>query len=517
MKVKISAEQKKKIAALIVLLLGNLLLFLLIWLLNKYDNIYIDQILFQIKSPAVGANKNLLGSAYIRVGFFGIVLTAFEVFLYRLLSGNIKKFKKYKVYTKYCLSKATSFFAKTAFPVAIATVVLAVSLFVLKLKIVPYISTVSTESDFIKENYVEPTDDIITFPDEKKNLIYIFLESMEATYTSEAYGGAQEENYIPELTDLANENVSFSNTDKLGGALNFTGTTWTAAAMVAQTSGINIKVPLTSDNYGGENAFLPGITSLGEVLERNGYEQTLLIGSDAAFAARDSYFSSHGNYNIVDIKRLKEEGRLDKDYEVFWGFEDNKLFEYAKEEIQKLNDSGKPFNFTMLTVDTHFPDGYFCEKCPVKYDEQYANVLSCSSAMVYEFVEWIKQQPFYENTTIVISGDHLTMDPNFLKSIDENYTRTVYNCIINSSVNPIKEKNRQFGTFDMFPTTLSAMGVRIEGSRLGLGTDLFSAKKTLTEEYGFEVLDEELQKKSTFYNQTFLGMTEKSGSVNSDD
>lgn len=509
MKQKMPKDKKRRITALIVLLLGNVLLFLLIWLLNKYDNIYLDQILFQIKSPAVGANRDLLGSAYVRVGGLAIVLTAIEVFLYMLLSGRLKNFEKYEKYQKYALNKTAQFFKKTAMPFALATVIVAVSLFIVKLKIVPYIDTISTESDFIKEHYVSPTREVLTFPEEKKNLIYIFLESMETTYTSSADGGAQIENYIPELTKLAYDNVSFSNTDRLGGALNFTGTTWTAAAMVAQTSGINIKVPLTAENYGGENSFLPGITSLGEVLQSEGYVQTLLIGSDAAFAARDSYFSDNGNYNIVDINRLKDEGRLEEDYQVWWGYEDNKLFDFAKEELAKLYESGKPFNFTMLTADTHFPDGYFCEECPVKYEKQYANVLSCSSLHVYEFIEWLKTQPYYEDTTIVLSGDHLTMDPQFLKDIDENYTRTTYNCIINSSVNPIKEKQRQFATFDMFPTTLSAMGVRIEGDRLGLGTDLFSASETLTEKYGYTQLDNELQKKSVFYNENFAGMTSK--------
>ena len=150
---------------------------------------------------------------------------------------------------------------------------------------------------------------------------------------------------------------------------------------------------------------------------------------------------------------------------------------------------------------------YVCPDCGTAQDSQYGNVLSCSSAKINELLEWIKAQPFYENTTIVLSGDHLTMDPDFMKELDEEYVRTVYNCIINAPVKPVKEKNRQFATFDMMPTTLAALGVQIEGDRLALGTNLFSDKLTLTEEYGFEMLDKELQKKSEFYNKEFLGMT----------
>lgn len=41
----------------------------------------------------------------------------------------------------------------------------------------------------------------------------------------------------------------------------------------------------------------------------------------------------------------------------------------------------------MLTVDTHFTDGYVCELCQNQYDEQYSNVIACSSRQVSEF--WI--------------------------------------------------------------------------------------------------------------------------------
>jgi len=55
----------------------------------------------------------------------------------------------------------------------------------------------------------------------------------------------------------------------------------------------------------------------------------------------------------------------------------------------------------------------------------------------------------------------------------------------------------------MFPTTLAALGVTIEGDRLGIGTNLFSDTKTLTEIYGYDKLEEELNKNSDFYIDTF--------------
>lgn len=498
---------KRLVTSIVLLVLGNVLFFFTIWLLRKYDRIYLDQVIFQLKAPVVGTNLDLAGSVVMLVGVLPVLISGAEIFLYILLGGYMKKLKeKSQRYIKYCASKTCEFFKKTAFPVALSTLLVACTLFIAKLEVVDYISVSSTESDFIKQNYADSKNVNLTFPKTKRNLIYIFLESMESTYADPSAGGNVTHNFIPELYDLAQDNINFSHNKKVGGALSYAGTTWTAAAMVAQTSGMLIKVPLASQPYGGENSFLPGVNTIGEILKENGYNQTVLLGSDADFGGRKTYFSEHGNYKIVDINSLKAEGRLPNDYREWWGFEDKKLFEFAKEEVIALAEKGEPFNFTMLTADTHFPDGYVCSDCEEKYDNQYANVLSCSSKKVYEFVNWLKTQPFYENTTVVISGDHLTMDPEFLKEADENYTRTVYNCFINSAVTPKQAKNRLFGTFDLFPTTLAAMGVKIEGEKLGMGVNLFSDMPTLTEQYGFEVLEGELQKKSLFYNEQILEM-----------
>ncbi|MEE1114770.1 MAG: hypothetical protein UHN88_06805, partial [Eubacterium sp.] len=158
------------------------------------------------------------------------------------------------------------------------------------------------------------------------------------------------------------------------------------------------------------------------------------------------------------------------------------------------------FNFTMLTVDTHFEDGYVCDICPDTFgDNQYANVMACSSKQIYDLIEWIKQQDFYDNTTIVISGDHPTMDSDFCNDVPEDYQRRVYTAYINPAAeiaDPTRE--RQFSTFDQFPTTLAAMGVQINGDRLGLGTNLFSDVDTLTEKYGYEKNYDELSAKSLY-------------------
>ncbi len=493
-----------RIAAIVLLFLGNLFLFLTIWLRDSYDEVSLENMLFQLKTSSEGVHAVLTSSWIVRVGLFTVVLTVLIVFLYRLLFGKYSHLIKNAAWhSSFRKTVAYRFFRDRIVLPALCVFFAFLLIFVGQFKVIARVGAIVTESSFIEEHYVDPAATNLTFPETKRNLIYILLESMESTFGDETVSM----NAIPELTALACENVNFSGTSALGGAMTYTGTTWTAAAMVAQTAGVPVKVALGADSYGAEDAeFLPGVVTLGEVLEKEGYKQVILMGSVAEFHGREPYFRGHGGYEILDTETLKAAGRLPEDYRVWWGFEDEKLFRYAKEELTRLGETGEPFNFTMLTADTHFPDGYHCAVCEDTYEEPYANVLTCSSRQVGALVDWIKEQPFYENTTIIISGDHLTMDPDFVKDLTDDYVRTVYNCIINAPVQPVQEKERQFATIDLFPTTLAALGVQIEGERLGLGVNLFSAEKTLTEQYGFDVVDAELQKHSDFYNVNFLGM-----------
>ena len=57
---------------------------------------------------------------------------------------------------------------------------------------------------------------------------------------------------------------------------------------------------------------------------------------------------------------------------------------------------------------------------------------------------------------------------------------------------------------DLYPTTLGALGAKIEGNRLALGTNLFSDEKTLIEKYGLTYVNDELSKNSRFYDNNIL-------------
>lgn len=92
-----------------------------------------------------------------------------------------------------------------------------------ELRVSEYVSVIkkysapAVDSDFYLSEYVIPKYENIIFPEKKKNLIIILMESMESSFADKENGGLMNENLIPYLTKIASENVNFSSSQKLGG------------------------------------------------------------------------------------------------------------------------------------------------------------------------------------------------------------------------------------------------------------------------------------------------------------
>ena len=241
--------------------------------------------------------------------------------------------------------------------------------------------------EFIESYYVDPANVNITFPEQKRNLLMIYLESTEVTFSSKQYGGAFDVDVIPEMTSIALNNETFSGSNTtLNGAYALSGSTWTIGSMFSSSSGLPMKVNLKDYNsMDKQTQFFSTTKTLGDILVDNGYHNTLLIGSDATFGGRRLYYSTHGNYEILDHPYMQSNHKLPTDdYSVWWGYEDMYLYQFAQEKLTELGSSGQPFNLTMLTVDTHFEDGYTCELCGSEYgDNIYANLALSRLSIVF--------------------------------------------------------------------------------------------------------------------------------------
>ncbi len=357
-------------------------------------------------------------------------------------------------------------------------------------------------SSYVEDNYVEPTADVLSLPEEKRNLVHIYMESIENSYYSQDLGGYMDQNLMPELARLSKTGISFSDTDVHGGPEQLYATGHSVAGMISMQAGI----PMLASGASGSQYSYPGFQTIGDILKDEGYVNQFFRAASGEWSGIADYYRRHGDFDVWDYERFISEGLVPEDYKVWWGVEDDKLYEFAKQNLTELGSGDDPFYMIIENADTHFPDGFVSPNMTeAPFDQQYANVIHYSQAQTVKLIEWIQAQPWYENTTIVVTGDHRSMDKEFFKDWDPSYNRTVVNFILNPAIDEdlpdSVTKNRQWATIDMFPTILFAMGAQIEGDRLGMGTNMFSGKQTLVERDGAEFMNEQFVMRSPFYDK----------------
>ena len=467
--------------------LSMVILFADLWYIRTYGRTNFDSILFTITSDLSGTSSTLIWQ-YVLQGLLPALVVSGGLITGSCVLVCRGRLKRWIVTLSLCLlSLGVSVYA--AFDA----------------QLVDYLVSISGAYQIYEEEYHDPKDTVVTFPEEKRNLVYIVLESMETSFLCKELGGGVDNNLIPELYELAKNNVNFSQNADVGGFRQSTGATWSIGSLVSQTSGVPL-VPMVAQNEEStDGQFLPGLTTMMDMLHENGYYQAFMLGSSADFADTGLYYEVHGVDKIYDIYTAWHDGVVANGYwDGWWGMEDYHLFEYAKQELTRISQQDQPFAFTLMTIDTHHIGGNPCPYCGSDYIEQYDNVIACSSRQVALFVAWLQEQDFYENTTVVIVGDHNSMDAAYFdRNVAKNYVRRVYNCFINSAVEPEHSKHREFTTLDLFPTTLAALGCTIEGDRLGLGTNLFSTRPTLAERWGYDALCTRLYSNKDYYTEHF--------------
>lgn len=473
----------KNAVVVILLLVSIVLVFSSRYYSTVYEGSSLDEMLFYLNSGLEGADLSVIGDFFKEQGLFiliGIIVLFIPVFL-------LKSYKLKLIYAIIIFIVAVTFSYKT-------------------LGVNAYIKKLTEYSKLIEEEYVSPEKTALVFPKEKRNLIVLYLESMETTMMDQKNGGGWTHSVMPELEKIGLENTNFSNTSMLGGAQPTTGATWTVAGIVSSTSGLPLKIPVSGNKYTNEN-FLSGAVTMGDILKKEGYNLNFMFGSDSNFGGRKQYLKKHGDFEIFDLSTAIEKKYMKAEDKVFWGFEDNDLFNWAKKDLIRLANEDAPFNFNLLTVNTHFTDGWLEKGADQKQKSNYENVHAHSSKQIASFISWIQEQDFYDNTTIVLMGDHNSMKKVEYydeRIVSEDFERVTFNTFINAPVQAKKEKERDFSTIDMFPTLLASIGVQIPGERLGLGTNLFSSEKTLFEKHGVEKVNAELEMNSNFYNAKIL-------------
>lgn len=250
-----------------------------------------------------------------------------------------------------------------------------------------------------------------------KNLVLIFLESMESTYSSPQVFG---QSLLPELEAL--QGLSFANYHQADGA------GWTLAALAATLCGRPVTV--FSGDYQGH--FWPQTICLPDVLAAHGYNLRFLQGGSSRFAGTDWLLKDHHLAPARDWEYYQNRHELAGQIGApDWGFKDSVLYALAKEELTELASQPRPFALIMMTIDTHGVEGFLDESCPKTFDD-FRDVVRCSSLMASDFINWIKSQSFGPETVIVVLGDHQVMANTISKKYLEpqGNNRRLFNTIL---------------------------------------------------------------------------------------
>lgn len=342
--------------------------------------------------------------------------------------------------------------------------------------------------DYFAAHYIYPDKVSIAPPAKPRNLVLVYVESLEDTYRD-----------IP----LFQRNL-LQGLDQLGG-LSFgrfrqaPGTGWTIAGITASQCALPLKsVSLYDGNAQGQNirTFLPSAVCLGDILHRYGYRNVYMGGDSRTFSGKGMFFQDHRYGEVYGRDQLRSGQRNEELNE--WGLFDDALLARARNKLDQLHKAGQPFNLTISTIDTHGPWGHLSRLCKGRGARMFVDVVECSANQVADFVQYIRKRGYLKDTNVVIMGDHLAMwNPVYEAKLEPRAERYVYNRFISNQ--PHAKNREEIVHFDMLPTILEFLGFNIEGGKLGLGYSAISKNMVLPPVEEYQDMTENLLNRSDRY------------------
>lgn len=199
----------------------------------------------------------------------------------------------------------------------------------------------------------------------------------------------------------------------------------------------------------------------------------------AYFGGKPGSFNIDQSLNAVgfnDVVTCVDYG-VDNDYDGTWGIFDHAMGAYAARDMSTLP---QPFIAGWFTISAHGPftvpsywkaDGYKSEPRTPQQSVEYTD------RALRHFFNIAKEQPWYDNTVFIITGDHGCRELKHTK-YDTPYIKYHIPFIVytpDGSVKPGEVEGRVMSQFDIAPTLLHIMGY--DEPFVSLGTDLFDVSQ----------------------------------------
>ncbi len=426
-----------------------------IWMRRSFGQITVDQVLWHLRF----ADRSALHMGRVFLVEFMVEVVAIPLVVAAVLSLT------HLIVAPYCKGwKRAALLSLTPLGAvgALGALGLQISL--------PAYASAYFQPDLFAHEYVDPAK-VRLVQERKRNLVLIYAESLEATYGEADLFG---QDLLAPLHNVGGR--SYRRYRPVLGA------TWTIAAMVATQCGIPLNVYSEGDvrQRSGTKSFLPGATCLGDLLRAHGYSNVFLGGAPLAFSGKGHFLRDHGYEETWGRAQWKQAGAAPDEFNG-WGMFDSALFAHGRETLERLHAAGRPFNLTMLTMDTHNPRGFLSPACRRAGAEHFEDIVSCTAGEIADFVQFARKQGYLEDTTIVVIGDHLAVpNPVFGKLQQAGARRGIFNLFVGKNLPP--PNTDELLPYDLLPTLLEVVGMRVEGDRLGLGYSAVGAPEAVPPE-----------------------------------
>lgn len=254
--------------------------------------------------------------------------------------------------------------------------------------------------NYVRANQVEPSEEMSGIA-EGKNLIVVTLESMQSFVINQEMNGQTITPFLNELTE-DQDTVYFPNFYHQTGL----GKTSDSEFLLE-----NSLYPLS----GGAVFFTHGgntYNSLAEKLGNEGYATNVQHANNKSFWNRDMMYESLGINEFLDIQSYNvEEGQA-----VNWGMKDIPFFEQS---VAHMAEMPQPFYSRLITLTNHYPFTLDEEDKLIEEFDSNSGTLNrffqttrYLDEAVKELFDDLKEQGLYENSIIVMYGDHYGISEN---------------------------------------------------------------------------------------------------------
>ncbi|WP_072152667.1 LTA synthase family protein [Weissella viridescens] len=235
-------------------------------------------------------------------------------------------------------------------------------------------------------------------------------------------------------------------------------------------------------NYGSTNTY----QAVPNMLDQRGYTTAAFHGDVASFWNRDNTYKNWG-YDYFFSKPFYKGANKD-DYNIGYGMKD-KIF--LKDASQYLDQLPQPFYSKVITVTNHYP--YDLDKKNISINKTdtgdktvdgYVQTARYLDQAFGEFERYLKKSGMYDNTVIVLYGDHY--------GISENHPKAIAKLMGKDSVTPYDLANWQKvpliihspglkggikhtygGEIDVMPTLMHLLGIST-ADNIQFGQDLLA-------------------------------------------